>query len=117
MKEANSSDETVLRSLAERSRIREITDFSDACSTCRRTGGDLNRMIQRSAELLSHNIEIQKEKEVLMEEKIVIDGTEYLVGHTREYVKAAIPWEEGKKGAMITGTMASMLNDEVFLLG
>ena len=58
-----------------------------------------------------------EEKEVLMEEKIVIDGTEYLVGHTREYVKAAIPWEEGKKGAMITGTMASMLNDEVFLLG
>ena len=69
MKEANSSDETVLRSLAERSRIREITDFSDACSTCRRTGGDLNRMIQRSAELLSHNIEIQKEKEVLMAQK------------------------------------------------
>ena len=58
-----------------------------------------------------------EEKEVLMEEKIVIDGTEYLVGHTREYVKAAIPWEEGKKGAMITGTMASMLNDEVILLG
>lgn len=58
-----------------------------------------------------------EEKEVLMEEKIVIDGTEYLVGHTREYVKAAIPWEEGKKGAMITGTMASMLNDEVFLMG
>ena len=58
-----------------------------------------------------------EEKEVLMEEKIIIDGTEYLVGHTREYVKAAIPWEEGKKGAMITGTMASMLNDEVFLLG
>ena len=58
-----------------------------------------------------------EEKEVLMEEKIVIDGTEYLVGHTREYVKAAIPWEEGKKGAMITGTMASMLNGEVFLLG
>ena len=58
-----------------------------------------------------------EEKEVLMEEKIVIDGTEYLVGHTREYVKAAIPWAEGKKGAMITGTMASMLNDEVFLLG
>ena len=69
MNEANSSDETVLRSLAERSRIREITDFSDACSTCRRTGGDLNRMIQRSAELLSHNIEIQKEKEVLMAQK------------------------------------------------
>ena len=58
-----------------------------------------------------------EEKEVLLEEKSAIDGTEYLVGHTREYVKAAIPWEEGKKGAMITGTMASMLNDEVFLLG
>lgn len=57
-----------------------------------------------------------EEKEVLMEEKTVIDGKEYLVGHTREYVKAAIPWEEGKKGAMVTGTMASMLNDEVYLL-
>ncbi len=69
MRDANSSDEAVLKSLAERSRIREITDFSDACSTCRRTGGDLNRMIQRSAELLSHNIEMQKEKEVLMAQK------------------------------------------------
>ncbi len=69
MKDANSSDETVLKSLAERSRIREVADFADACSTCRRTGGDLNRMIQRSSELLSHNIEIQKEKEVLMAQK------------------------------------------------
>lgn len=69
MKEANSSDESVLSSLAERSGIREIIDFSDACSTCRRTGGDLGRMIQRSVSLLSHNIEIQKEKEVLMSQK------------------------------------------------
>ncbi len=85
-----------------------------------------NQKGQRSDVLLKLDQEMSLEyrksflgekKEVLMEEKIVIDGTEYLVGHTREYVKAAIPWEEGKKGAMITGTMASMLNDEVFLLG
>lgn len=38
-----------------------------------------------------------EEKEVLMEEKIVIDGTEYLVGHTREYVKAATRGKRAKK--------------------
>lgn len=69
MKQANSSDETVIKDLAERSKIREINDFADACATCRRTGGDLNRMIFHSVNLLSHNIEIQKEKEVLMAQK------------------------------------------------
>ncbi len=56
------------------------------------------------------------EKEVLMEEKITVDGVDYLVGHTREYVKAAIPWEEGLKGRMVTGRLESMLNEEILCL-
>lgn len=69
MKQANSSDEAVIKDLALRSKVREINDFADACSTCRRSGGDLNKMIYHSVTLLSRNIEIQKEKEVLMAQK------------------------------------------------
>lgn len=57
-----------------------------------------------------------REREVLMEEKLVIGGVEYLAGHTREYVKAAASWEEGKKGKMAFGVLKRMLTDDVLLL-
>ncbi len=53
------------------------------------------------------------EKEVLLEEKVTVDGVDYLVGHTKEYVKAAIPWDEKRKGTMITGHMINFLTDEI----
>ena len=56
------------------------------------------------------------EKEVLMEEKITVDGVDYLVGHTREYVKVVIPWEEGLKGHMVTGRVEKMITDEILLM-
>jgi len=57
-----------------------------------------------------------EEKEVLMEEKMTIDGRDYLVGHTREYVKAAVLWDENLKGKMVTGRLESMLNEEILCL-
>ncbi len=60
-----------------------------------------------------------EEKEVLMEEKVTIEGTDYLTGHTREYVKAALPWKPGTEklqGQIITGNLTSMINQEVLLL-
>lgn len=54
-------------------------------------------------------------KDVVMEEKLVLNGREYLVGHTREYLKAVIPWEEEKKGQMLTGRLDTMLDDEHIL--
>ena len=57
-----------------------------------------------------------EEKEVLMEEKITINGVDYLVGHTREYVKAAVLWDESKKGQMVTGRLDAMLNGEILCL-
>lgn len=57
-----------------------------------------------------------KGKEVLMEEKIIIDGIDYLVGHTKEYLKAAIPYDETRKGIMVTGVMGEFLNPEVVAL-
>jgi threonylcarbamoyladenosine tRNA methylthiotransferase MtaB len=39
-----------------------------------------------------------------------------MIGYTKEYVKAAVPFEEGLKGAMVCGTLTEMVNDEVILL-
>ena len=54
--------------------------------------------------------------EILLEEKIEIDGKPYFVGHTKEYVKGVIPYKEGKKGSFAVGTGHSMITDEIVLL-
>lgn len=54
--------------------------------------------------------------EVLMEEAYEWNGTTYMIGHTREYVKAVVPYEEGLKGTIVVGTLGEMLNDEAVLL-
>ncbi len=59
---------------------------------------------------------VGQKREVLMEEKMTVDGTEYLIGHTKEYVKAAVLWDESLKGKMVTGVLKGMLTDEVALL-
>ena len=55
---------------------------------------------KRSAELLALEKEMSKayrasflgrETEVLLEEPVEIGGARYMVGHTKEYVKAAVP--------------------------
>ncbi|WP_312431752.1 tRNA (N(6)-L-threonylcarbamoyladenosine(37)-C(2))-methylthiotransferase MtaB [Lacrimispora sp.] len=51
--------------------------------------------------------------EVLMEEEYWWNDVHYMIGHTREYVKAAVPFEEGLKGVVIEGTLMEMMNDEV----
>lgn len=57
-----------------------------------------------------------KETEVLLEEKVVIGGQAYMMGHTRQYVKAAIPFEEGLKNTTVKGRLTEKLSDEILLL-
>ena len=54
--------------------------------------------------------------EVLMEEEYWWNEVRYMIGHTREYVKAAVPFEEGLKGVVIEGTLVEMMNDEIVFL-
>ncbi len=54
--------------------------------------------------------------EVLMEEEYRWNDVHYMIGHTREYVKAAVPFEKGLKGVVIEGTLMEMMNDEVAFL-
>ena len=56
------------------------------------------------------------EEEILLEEPIEIDGTKYMMGHTRQYVKGAVPYEEGLKNKTVQGIFTKALNEEVLLL-
>lgn len=58
-----------------------------------------------------------KSSEVLFEEKKQINGKEYWIGHTKEYVKAAL-LDDGQDytNCLIKGILAKTLNKEVLLL-
>jgi len=80
---------------------------------------------ERSSELLTLEQEMSlsyrkshlgSQTEVLMEEEYETEGKRYIIGHTKEYMKAAVPFEEGIKGTMIKGTLWKMLTDEIIFL-
>ncbi|RHV66866.1 tRNA (N(6)-L-threonylcarbamoyladenosine(37)-C(2))-methylthiotransferase MtaB [Clostridium sp. OM02-18AC] len=57
-----------------------------------------------------------KKKAVLLEEKTEINGTEYMIGHTMEYVKAVVPYAENLKNKMVEGVLVRAINEEVLML-
>ena len=61
-----------------------------------------------------------KETEVLLEEPVVIGGRTYMVGHTKEYVKAAVPLDGNRpeigKNHFISGRLEDFLTDEIIYL-
>ncbi len=57
-----------------------------------------------------------KNKTVLLEEKTEIGGKEYMIGHTMEYVKAVVPYEEGLKNKMAEGVLKEAITSEILAL-
>lgn len=55
-------------------------------------------------------------KEILLEEETKINGKSYMIGHTKEYVKAVIPRENGEKNQMAEGILTEMVTPEILLL-
>ena len=52
----------------------------------------------------------------MFEEEKLIDGTNYWVGHTKEYVKVAMPCNGTNMENVITnGIITGVLKDELFL--
>ena len=86
----------------------------------------------RSAKLLAMEKEQSKqfrahyvgqEAEVLLEETKEIDGTKYLLGHTRDYVKVAVPMpgngeseKEPVTNTVVRGIVKEFINDEILLM-
>lgn len=57
-----------------------------------------------------------KEIQVLIEESVEIDGKKYQIGHTAEYVKAALEAKEDCTGKIVTGMAEGMLKEDTLLL-
>lgn len=84
---------------------------------------------KRSARLLMLEKEMSKqyrasfletETEILLEEAVTIKGKPYMVGHTKEYVKAAVPCDKNRvnsgKNTMVTGILKEFLTDDIIYL-
>jgi len=54
--------------------------------------------------------------EVLLEEPFEAEGKRYMIGHTPQYVKVAVPAGAHEKNTLVSGTPTAMLSDEVLLL-
>ena len=61
---------------------------------------------------------VGKSAEVLIEEKKKIDGKEYWIGHTKEYVKVAtrVKGEKNLQNQLLTGNITDFLNDEILIM-
>lgn len=57
-----------------------------------------------------------REEEVLFEEETVIDGKNYYVGYTKEYVKVAKVSDVPLDNQIIRGTLTKMINDQIYLM-
>jgi len=57
-----------------------------------------------------------REEEVLFEESAELDGQNYFVGYTKEYVKVAKASDVGLDNQLIKGTLTKMINDEIYLM-
>lgn len=57
-----------------------------------------------------------KTTDVLLEEPIEIDGKSYMTGHTREYIKVAVPFREGLRNSTLRGNLTKMISNEMLYL-
>ncbi len=61
-----------------------------------------------------------RQAEVLLEEKVSFSGQEYFLGHTKEYVKIAVPFsgqEDGNlENKLVQGVVSSKLKEHVLLM-
>lgn len=55
-------------------------------------------------------------REVLLEEPVTIQGQNYMAGHTREYVKAVLPYADGGENTIVHGILTEMLDDKTLLI-
>ena len=80
---------------------------------------------ERSAQLLAlgekmsceyRNGYLEKEKEALFEEKMELNGVEYYVGYTKEYVKVAIESHVDLTNKLVKGTIKKALLPDLYLM-
>ena len=53
--------------------------------------------------------------EILIEEKLVLDGIEYQVGHTKEYIRAAVRADEDLTNRIVSARIEGLLGERLCL--
>lgn len=61
--------ETLLLDFGSRAGVEDIMDFAEVFSVAKRSGGDLNKVIQRSVETISSKIEVRREIQICLAAK------------------------------------------------
>ena len=56
-----------------------------------------------------------RDVEILIEEKMVLNGTEYQVGHTTEYIRAAVIAEQDLTNRIVSARIENMLEERLCL--
>lgn len=59
---------------------------------------------------------IGTKREVLLEEPVTIQGQDYMVGYTKEYVKAVLPYDDDGKNTIVQGILTEMLDDQTLVI-
>lgn len=59
--------------------------------------------------------EIGKKVEILIEEPITLEGKEYQIGHTKEYIKVAIPNSGYSSNQLVSGVVTGFVTNEILL--
>lgn len=75
-----------------------------------------SEVILKQTEIDSNNYRKEhfgKKLEALLEEKKIIDGKSYMVGHTREYIEVALETDENLSNQIITGISEGFLKDGI----
>lgn len=55
-------------------------------------------------------------RDVLLEEKLTVDGADYMIGHTKEYVKVVASYAPERKNTMAVGRIGGILTEEILSL-
>lgn len=69
IKESREGEVPLLRSFAKRAKITDITSFVDVYSICRETGGDMEKAIGKTSQVLLEKLSIEKDMKVLSAQK------------------------------------------------
>ena len=77
-----------------------------------------NRLIQLEQQMSKEYRQsfIGESIEVLLEEQKEIDGNFYQIGHTGQYIKAALKTQEDTRNCMVTGVLTEFLKDDIMVM-
>ncbi len=59
---------------------------------------------------------IGQQEELLLEEKVILDGAEYFTGHTMRYTQGAVPAKGRREGELVRGTVTGLSADGTVLM-